>query len=179
MSLRAVLLITLKDEPASGYDVLKRFQKGLAHVWNASHQQIYRELERMYQAGLVERETVSQNARPDRKVYRITAAGEAQLKQWLETPLDAPTVRIPLYAKFFAWESWPAETRWREMARLRQQLEERLETYQAIEQHWFSDPWSMPADKRAPWHTLRLGQKLTHTWLEWIDEVTEQEGEQQ
>ncbi len=175
MSLRAVLLITLKDEPASGYDVLQRFRKGLAHVWNASHQQIYRELERMYRAGLVEPETVAQAGRPDRKVYRITAAGEAALQQWLETPLDAPRVRVPLYAKFFAWESWPAEARRREMARLREQLTERLEVYRAIEQHWFPDPWSMPAEKRAPWHTLRLGRKLTRTWLEWIDEVTEEE----
>lgn len=176
MSLKAVLLITLKDEPASGYDVLKRFQKGLAHVWNASHQQIYRELERMYQLGLVERETVPQQGRPNRKVYRITSEGETELQQWLESPLDPPVVRLPLYAKFFAWESWPAEARERELSGLRQQLEERLATYRAIEQYWFSSPWSMPAEKRAPWHTLRLGQRLTETWIEWIDEVTEQEG---
>nr|WP_273193341.1 hypothetical protein [Halomonas sp.] len=28
--------------------------------------------------------------------------------------------------------------------------------------------------QRGPWHTLRLGQRLTETWVEWVDEVMEE-----
>lgn len=171
MSLRAVLLITLQREPGTGYDVLQRFKTGLAHVWQASHQQIYRELDKMRGAGLLDCETVPQAERPDRKVYRITPAGRAELDAWLAAPLGPSAVRQPLFAKFFIWEDWPAEARQREFASLREQLNARLQAYAAIEKEWFSDPQALTAAQRAPWHTLRLGQRLTETWLTWIEEI--------
>ena len=171
MSLRAVLLINLQQDPGTGYDVLQRFKTGLAHVWQASHQQIYRELDNMRGAGLLDCETVPQAERPDRKVYRITPAGRAELDAWLATPLGPSPVRQPLFAKFFAWEDWPAEGRQQELAALREQLQQRMQTYAAIEQEWFSDPRGLGPAERAPWHTLRLGQRLTETWLTWIEEI--------
>lgn len=171
MSLRAVVLITLQREPGSGYDILQRFKAGLAHVWQASHQQIYRELERMHRDELLTCERVPQTERPDRKVYRLTRAGQQALDAWLAEPLATSPVRQPLFAKFFAWEQWPAEARQRELTTLREQLQQRLHTYAAIEQEWFHDPYALTPAQRAPWYTLRLGQSLTRTWLEWIEEV--------
>lgn len=171
MSLRAVLLITLQREPGTGYDILQRFKAGLAHVWQASHQQLYRELDRMRGDGLLACETVPQAERPDRKVYRLTEAGRQALDAWLAEPLAASPVRQPLFAKFFAWERWPEPARREELAALLEQLRERLATYAAIEREWFSDPAALTSAQRAPWHTLRLGQRLTETWLEWIEEV--------
>ncbi|MGM0536953.1 MAG: PadR family transcriptional regulator [Pseudomonadota bacterium] len=171
MSLRAVLLITLQREPGSGYDILQRFKAGLAHVWQASHQQIYRELERMHRDALLSCERVPQTERPDRKVYRLTRKGLQALDTWLAEPLAASPVRQPLFAKFFAWEQWPAKARQQELAALREQLQQRLATYSAIEEKWFGDPCALTPAQRAPWHTLRLGQSLTRTWLEWIEEV--------
>ncbi|MGM0985006.1 MAG: PadR family transcriptional regulator [Pseudomonadota bacterium] len=171
MSLRAILLITLQREPGSGYDILQRFKAGLAHVWQASHQQIYRELDRMHRDELLICERVPQTERPDRKVYRLTRTGQQALDTWLAEPLAASPVRQPLFAKFFAWEQWPAEARQRELAALHEQLQQRLHTYAAVEQEWFRDPYALTSAQRAPWHTLRLGQSLTRTWLEWIEEV--------
>ena len=171
MSLRAVVLITLQQEPGTGYDILQRFRTGLAHVWQASHQQIYRELDRMRREALLECRAVAQSERPDRKVYQLTAAGRQTLEAWLAEPLSAGPVREPLFAKFFAWQDWPSEARLRELQALKQQLNQRLATYAEIEQTWFSAPETLTPEKRAPWHTLRLGQRLTHTWLEWVEEV--------
>ncbi|WP_416139522.1 PadR family transcriptional regulator [Halomonas sp. HK25] len=176
MSLRAVLLITLQREPGTGYDILQRFKAGLAHVWQASHQQLYRELDRMRGDGLLTCETVPQAERPDRKVYHLTEAGRQALDAGLAEPLAASPVRQPLFAKFFAWERWPEQARHEELTALRAQLRERLATYAAIEREWFSDPQALTPAQRAPWHTLRLGQRLTETWLVWIEEVSE-EGE--
>lgn len=179
MSLRAVLLITLQREPGSGYDVLQRFKAGLAHVWQASHQQLYRELDRMRGDGLLSCETVPQAERPDRKVYRLTEAGRQALDTWLAEPLAASPVRQPLFAKFFAWERWPEPARRAELAALSEQLEKRMQTYAAIEAEWFSDPETLTPAQRAPWHTLRLGRRLTETWLEWIEEVMEEASDPQ
>ncbi|SDI76099.1 PadR family transcriptional regulator [Billgrantia gudaonensis] len=176
MSLRAILLITLQQEPGTGYDILQRFKAGLAHVWQASHQQLYRELDRMRGDGLLTCETVPQAERPDRKVYHLTAAGGEALDTWLAEPLAAGPVREPLFAKFFAWERWPADARRRELGDLHEQLTQRLATYAAIEEEWFAAPERLTPAQRAPWHTLRLGQRLTQTWREWIEEVLE-EGE--
>ncbi|MGY4879607.1 PadR family transcriptional regulator [Vreelandella aquamarina] len=174
MSLRAVVLITLQQEPGTGYDILQRFKTGLAHVWQASHQQLYRELDRMRSDGLLTCETLPQSERPDRKVYHLTEAGREALNTWLAEPLAASPVRQPLFAKFFAWEHWPEQARREELTALREQLEERLTTYATIEQAYFSDPQSLTPAQRAPWHTLRLGQRLTETWKEWVNEVMEE-----
>ncbi|MFG6179318.1 PadR family transcriptional regulator [Halomonas sp. THAF12] len=165
------MLITLQQEPGTGYDILQRFQSGLVHVWQASHQQIYRELDRLRIEGLLRCETLPQGERPARKVYYLTEAGLEALKDWLAAPLAAGSVREPLFAKFFAWESWPVEARRQELTELQEQLRDRLATYADIEQQWFSHPESLTPAQRAPRHTLRLGQRLTTTWLAWLEEV--------
>lgn len=174
MSLRAVLLITLQREPGTGYDILQRFKAGLAHVWKASHQQVYRELDRMRNDGLLTCQTLTQVERPDRKIYQLTDSGQQTLNAWLATPLPANPVRQPLFAKFFAWEDWPDQARREELDTLHNQLKERLTIYVAIEQEWFSQPERLTPAERAPWHTLKLGKRLTETWLEWIEEVAKE-----
>ncbi|MGS2743299.1 hypothetical protein ACU6TU_06845 [Halomonas sp. LS-001] len=104
----------------------------------------------------------------------LTNEGRHALDAWLAELLVANPVRQPLFAKFFAWEHWPEQARHEEITALLEQLEKRLIIYAAIEQAYFSDPQSLTPDQRAPWHTLRLGQRLTETWIEWVKEVMEE-----
>lgn len=92
MTLRAALLGLLQVAPASGYDLAGRFQKGIgSYAWTASHSQIYPELNRMLRAGDVEVESIGARGR---KVYRITDAGRAGLREWLlSPPVDRGNVR--------------------------------------------------------------------------------------
>ncbi|MFD1050558.1 PadR family transcriptional regulator, partial [Kibdelosporangium lantanae] len=53
MSLRHAVLGLLSTGPASGYDLLKRFEISLANVWPATQSQLYSELNRMADADLV------------------------------------------------------------------------------------------------------------------------------
>jgi PadR family transcriptional regulator, regulatory protein AphA len=81
MSLRAALLALIEVVgPSSGYDLTKSFEGSLAHVWRASHSQIYPELNRMAADGLL---TVEEEGPRGRKTYAITAAGKAELYEWL------------------------------------------------------------------------------------------------
>jgi PadR family transcriptional regulator AphA len=80
MSLSHVLLGLLADRPASGYDLLKRFEISLANVWPARQSQIYTELGRLAETGLIE--VIAEGPR-GRKDYAITEAGLAELRRWL------------------------------------------------------------------------------------------------
>ena len=47
MSLAHALLTSLLEQPSSGYELARRFDKSIGHFWQATHQQIYRELGRI------------------------------------------------------------------------------------------------------------------------------------
>lgn len=101
MSLRYGLLGLLAGEPASGYDLTRRFEELLGSVWPAKHPQIYNELGKLAAEGLIEVEAEGPRRR---KVYRITDAGLSSIRHWLTaTPVDH-TVRLePLLRSLFFW----------------------------------------------------------------------------
>lgn len=47
MSLAHVLLTSLIEKPSTGIDLARRFDRSMGFFWNATHQQIYRELSGM------------------------------------------------------------------------------------------------------------------------------------
>ncbi|MET9886486.1 PadR family transcriptional regulator [Streptomyces sp. NPDC006430] len=80
MSLRHALLGLLSERPASGYDMLKSFDTALATVWPATQSQIYTELSRLADAGLI---SVAAEGPRGRKEYALTDEGLAELRHWL------------------------------------------------------------------------------------------------
>ncbi|WP_431043096.1 PadR family transcriptional regulator [Streptomyces sp. P1-3] len=80
MSLRHAVLGLLTERPASGYDLLKTFQTSLANVWPATQSQLYGELARLADAGLL---SVSAEGPRGRKEYAVTDAGRQELRHWL------------------------------------------------------------------------------------------------
>jgi DNA-binding PadR family transcriptional regulator len=107
MSLRYGLLGLLAEAPASGYDLARRFQEALGSVWPAQHPQIYAELSRLAQAGLIE---VDSHGPRRRKAYRITEAGLAEVRRWLtEADVDHTFRMEILLRSFFYWLIEPDE----------------------------------------------------------------------
>lgn len=80
MSLRHALLGLLVNRSASGYDLLKLFDTSLANVWPATQSQIYTELNKLADAGLI---TVAAEGPRGRKQYALTDEGLAELRHWL------------------------------------------------------------------------------------------------
>jgi PadR family transcriptional regulator, regulatory protein AphA len=70
----------LAVEPSTGYELTQRFEASLANAWHASHSQIYPELARLQDAGMVE--VVGEGARRSR-TYAVTAVGRRELRSWL------------------------------------------------------------------------------------------------
>jgi DNA-binding PadR family transcriptional regulator len=80
MSLKHAALGLLSRGPASGYDLLQTFHGSLANVWPATQSQLYGELGKLADSGMVE--VVSEGAR-GRKEYALTDAGLTELRHWL------------------------------------------------------------------------------------------------
>jgi DNA-binding PadR family transcriptional regulator len=99
MALEHALLVALREQPASGLELNRRFGRSIGHFWSATHQQIYRVLARMEGDGWVTAETVAQQGRPDKKVYDVTAAGRAALADWLAAPTPESPLRSELAVK--------------------------------------------------------------------------------
>lgn len=99
MALEHALLVALREQPASGLDLAKRFDRSIGFFWHATHQQIYRVLARMDADGWVRVTTVAQSGRPDKKVYDVTAAGAEVLRAWLAAPTEPEPLRSELAVK--------------------------------------------------------------------------------
>jgi PadR family transcriptional regulator AphA len=102
MSLEYAILGFLNYHAYTGYDLKKIFDTSIRHFWPADQSQIYRTLARLTEKGFAGMEKVPQSDRPDRKVYHITDAGRAELRQWLvgPPPLGEPR-SAPLIQTFF------------------------------------------------------------------------------
>ncbi|MFI9384468.1 PadR family transcriptional regulator [Kutzneria sp. NPDC052558] len=80
MSLRHALIGLLRERPASGYDLMNVFDKSLRQVWPATKSQVYAELAKLDEAGLIE---VTAEGPRGRREYAPTEAGLAELRHWL------------------------------------------------------------------------------------------------
>jgi PadR family transcriptional regulator, regulatory protein AphA len=114
--LGCAILELLARQASSGYDLKKRFSSSLAFGWHAHDSQIYPELRRLEQAGLVDAREESGGG-PPRRVYALTDAGWEALLAWLRSPLDDSHQKSELILRVWAADLVPAD-------RMRQLLSE-------------------------------------------------------
>src|SRR5262245_56434577 len=106
MSLRHALLGLLDERPASGYDLLRLFETSLSNVWPATQSQVYTELGKMADAGVV---AVSAEGPRGRKEYSITESGRAELRHWLSETRPVRAVRSEALLRVFFLGAVPPE----------------------------------------------------------------------
>jgi PadR family transcriptional regulator AphA len=106
VSLRHALLGLLAGSPMTGYELNRRFERTLLNVWSAGHGQIYPELARLSDAGLIRQ--VGSGAR-GKKIYEITAAGLDEVRAWLRTEPDRSSRNPAFLRVFFLWLMDPAD----------------------------------------------------------------------
>ena len=75
MALGHAVLAALLQGEASGYDLAKSFNASVANFWVATPQQLYRELDRLEAAGLIEGRVVEQQRRPNKRLFSLTPVG--------------------------------------------------------------------------------------------------------
>lgn len=109
MSLRHAVLGMLADQPGSGYDLMKRFERAMAGVWPATQSQLYGELGKLETAGLIH---VHAEGPRGRKEYEITETGLAELRHWLvEVEPAGPPRSATLLRVYFLGSVSPDQAR--------------------------------------------------------------------
>ncbi|KJK35776.1 PadR family transcriptional regulator [Streptomyces variegatus] len=104
MSLKYAVLAALLEGEASGYELSKVFDVSLANFWASTPQQLYRELERLAQDGLIEARVVRQERRPDKRMFTLTEAGRRDLRNFAATPPRPTAIRDELLIKIQAMD---------------------------------------------------------------------------
>jgi PadR family transcriptional regulator AphA len=173
MSLKHAIIALLDLEKGTGYDLVKRFNSSIGHFWSSSHQQVYQELGKLSDEGLVEFETVEQSGKPDKKVYHVTAAGTASLRAWLNQPAKGFKYKDPLLIKLFAGNNTSKNHLLDELQTHQSAHESTLRDYERIEALLVRSGFGEKRRYLLPYLTMRLGIRIEKAWLEWVEEVRE------
>jgi DNA-binding PadR family transcriptional regulator len=101
MSVRYAILGLLAQQPEHGYALHARLQAlvGGAENWDLKPAQVYNTLARLAEAGLVCEEAVEKGGGPEKHVFAITPAGQAELLAWLQSEEVQPTLHDDIFLK--------------------------------------------------------------------------------
>lgn len=147
MSLPHALLTALVERPCTGAELVRRFDRSIGYFWQATHQQIYRELGRLEEAGWVESEPVAEG--PGRqRAYRVLPAGRKELKRWIGVQDKPVTLRDALMVRLRAEAALGPSGLDRVIRKRIELAQQRLQDYLQIEQRDFSAATDMRADTR-------------------------------
>jgi DNA-binding PadR family transcriptional regulator len=157
------------EKPSSGYELARRFDKSIGHFWHATHQQIYRVLARMEEAGWIASEVQRGETAPDRRVFTLTKDGRQAVSTWLteDTPVDS--IRSTLMIKFRAAAFDDPQRLIPELRTHLTQHEGVLDEYRQIEARDFSGVLS--PQQALQYHVLKLGIVSEQNWMTWCKEA--------
>ncbi|MFJ4187082.1 PadR family transcriptional regulator [Kitasatospora sp. NPDC089509] len=171
MALEHAILVSLLEQPGSGYELARRFDRSIGRFWTATHQQIYRVLRRMEADGWVAAEEVAQDGRPDKKVYSAADPGRAALAAWLREPVEPETVRHELAVKIRAAAFDDPAALISEVERHRESHAALLTRYLHGEQRDFPDLAALDTRQELQHVVLRGGIEFERMTLAWLDDV--------
>jgi PadR family transcriptional regulator AphA len=109
MDVKTLCLGVLAERPMTGYEIKKLFETGFRHFFLAGFGSIYPALAELARYGLVTVESVEQDKRPDKKVYRITPAGRRALADELAATAPRHKVRSEFLALLYFAHLLPPE----------------------------------------------------------------------
>jgi DNA-binding PadR family transcriptional regulator len=164
-STAGALLGLLRDGPRSGYDLVAAAQEVIGGFWTITRSQVYRELAALADRGLLEKGPVGSR---DRQPFRLTAAGLAAFRAWVNTSPEPENLRIPLLLRLtFADAIDPGRVQ--SMLSDHQAVHQRrLDAYQSLDQQLAAA--AVPAEQRV---TLAFGIGYETAVLRWFGELPE------
>lgn len=164
-----VILGFVRKGPKSGYEIKALVDNSTRFFWAASYGQIYPELKRLSEAGLIVGSEQPTGGRR-RTVYEITADGEEELRAWLRERPQTFEMRDEGLLKLFFAGALPREEAvaiLREMREQRRAVNERLRAIKALKlKGELEDPF--------PLFVLEGGLELTEWFADWCERMEAQ-----
>ncbi|MEV7843413.1 PadR family transcriptional regulator [Streptomyces cyaneofuscatus] len=167
MSLPHAILTALLEKPSSGLELTRRFDRSIGYFWSSTHQQIYRELGKLEQAGRIRALPAAAPARGQKKEYEVLPAGREELAAWVALPEDPRPVRDPLLLRMRAAAVVGVNGMGAELRRHLALHERQLAEYREIEERDFTPAPEGDAD-RLRHLVLRGGIDLETFWISWL-----------
>ncbi|WP_395103504.1 PadR family transcriptional regulator [Actinomadura sp. SCN-SB] len=178
MSLKFAVLAALLEGEASGYELAKRFDAGVANFWSATPQQLYRELDRLDGEGLVTARVVEQERRPNKRMFSMTEAGRAALRTFLAAPTRPDAVRGELLVKVQAVDAGDEKDVDAVIAAIEERMEwsrAKLARYDRLRARMLAgrdeDEYVRTVERVGPYLTLMRGRGHEQEHLRWSESV--------
>lgn len=162
----------LPSDPArsgmTGWQLYETAERSLARFWNVTRSQIYTELTRLEEMGLVE--ATGQAGPRASRPYRMTEAGQSAFQDWLTAWASAEPrddhLRSPLLLTVFFGDSLPRATLRRVLREYRPRYERQLERSREM-----LGAIGREDQGRPPTAVLRRGVAYREMMIDWIDGV--------
>ena len=146
----------------------------MANVWPATQSQLYGELNKLADAGLIE---VSDIGPRGRKEYRITEAGREELRRWVANPQDDPPIRMPGLLRVFLLGAIPRDQARAQMQALAEQADTEVARLAELRD---SIDWDAEGGLFYAQAALEYGLRFNATEAEWarwvLDQIDERGG---
>ncbi|GAA3767447.1 PadR family transcriptional regulator [Salinactinospora qingdaonensis] len=164
----ASLLGFLHDKPLTGWDLTQVAEDTIGTFWSLTRSQVYRELSRMAEAGLIE---AGDPGPRDRRPYALTDAGRQAFAAWAAQPPGDEAIRFPLLLMITLGRHIDPAVLAHHLRRHRRQHADRLADYEASWQAaWSGDD---PAPDPYSLATLDFGRTYERAVLDWFDRLPE------
>ncbi|QKW05169.1 PadR family transcriptional regulator [Streptomyces sp. NA04227] len=170
MSLPHAILIALLEKPSSGLELTRRFDKSIGYFWQATHQQIYRELGKLERQGHIRAIEPAQPAQGQRKEYEVLPAGREELRRWTAESDEPRRPRDPLMLRLRAAGVLGTEGVADELRRHLALHQRQLADYEEIEKRDVARSKDTERD-RMQRLVLRGGIMMETFWVEWLAEA--------
>jgi len=159
-----VILGFVRNEPRSGYEIKAVVDNSTRFFWAASYGQIYPELKRLAEAGLIVGSDVPTGGRK-RTVYEITADGEEELRSWLRQEPETFEMRDEGLLKLFFADALPREEAVQILRSMRVRREAVHQQLQALRQ------MKGELDDPFPMMVLEGGLEFSEWFADWCERM--------
>lgn len=170
------LLGLLARRPRTGYELAAALRAPIGYFWSAGHSQIYPELGRLEDGGLVRHRVIAGPGPRDNKRYAVTAAGRRALADWAGTSTGpSPQPRDEFLLKVYSL--WLVDQdRARALVRVRREEHAaQLAAYETLRAATEQESGTALHDPSTPefasYATLRCGlsyERHAVSWCDWL-----------
>jgi DNA-binding PadR family transcriptional regulator len=171
MALRHAVLASLLDGEASGYDLSKRMDVSVALFWHVLPTQLYGELHRLEDEGLVRGREVPQERRPAKRLYSVTDAGLEELERFTRAAARPASIKDELLVKIQAADAGDMEAVARAIDARRDAALERLDVLEGLIRTFLrgrdEDTFLATARRIGPYLNLRRGRDFERENIAW------------
>ncbi len=165
----------MQEEDLSGYEIKKIINIRMSFFWQESYGQIYPELGKLREEGLIEQ--IPSGDEPKAKVekikYRITPDGNSAFKRWMEAENEKDTIRSEFLLKMYFSTQQNSDEMKRHLIEFKEQADQKAALFRMFQQELTRDI-DMHNNHRQILKVLELGLRQAQLYSDWSREMLEE-----